>query len=69
MICLHADDMLGIGDDLFDWKLKELVGICSMKRQKFDHCGSQYENEEVTISMKAYTQSLEKVYLVRDRWT
>ena len=41
-------------------KLKEidkLVGFGSMKRQKFDHCGRQYEkhpNGEITISMKAH---------------
>ena len=41
MICLHVDDMLGTGDDLFEVKLKELdklVGVGSMKRRKFDHC-------------------------------
>ena len=40
VICLHVDDMLGTGDDLFELKLKELdklVGFGSMKRQKFDH--------------------------------
>ena len=33
-ICLHVDDMLGTGDDLFELKLKELdklVGFGSMK--------------------------------------
>ena len=46
VICLHVDDMLGTGDDLFELKLKDidnLVGFGSMKRQKIDHCGSQYE--------------------------
>ena len=46
VICLHVDDMLGIGDDLFELKLKELdklVGFGSMKRQKFDYCGRQCE--------------------------
>ena len=46
VICLHVDDMLGTGDDLFEMKLKELeklVGFGSMKRQKFDNCGGQYE--------------------------
>ena len=46
VICLHFDDMLGTGDDLFESKLKELdelVGFGSMRRQKFDHCGRQYE--------------------------
>ena len=46
VICLHVDDMLGTGDDLFELKLKELdklVGFGSMKRQKFDRCGRQYE--------------------------
>ena len=41
VICLHVDDMLGAGDELFESKLKELdklVGFGSMKRQKFDHC-------------------------------
>ena len=35
VICLHVDDMLGTGDDLFEFKLKELdklVGFGSMKR-------------------------------------
>ena len=63
VICLHLDDMLGSGDDLFELKMKELdklVGFGSMKRQKFDHCGRQYEkhpNGEITISMKAYIQN------------
>ena len=66
------DDMLGTGDDPFELKLKELdelVGFGSVKRQKFDHCGRQYEkhhNGEITISTKAYTQNLEKVCLTRE---
>ena len=46
MICLHVDDMLGVGDDVFESKLKEfdkLVGFGSLNRRKFDHCGRQYE--------------------------
>ena len=46
VIWLHVDDMLGTGDELFESKLKELdklVGFGSMKRQKFDQCGRQYE--------------------------
>ena len=60
--CLHVDDMLGTGDDLFDLKLKEL--------DKLDHCGRQYEkhpNGEITISMKVYIQNLEKVCLTCER--
>ena len=63
VICLHVDDMLGAGDDLFELKLKELdklVGFGSMNRQKFDHCGRQYEKllgGEITSSMKAYVQN------------
>ena len=56
VICLHVDDMLGFGDDLF--------------RQKFDHCGRQSEkhpNGEITISMKARVQNLQKVCLARER--
>ena len=70
VICLQVDDMLGTGDDLFELKLKEpdkLVAFDSMKRQKFDHCGRQYEKHpygEITISMKAY---MEKVCLTRER--
>ena len=66
VICLHVDDMLGIGDELFDSKLNELdklVRFGSMKRQKFDHCGRQHEKHaygEITISMKAYIQNLRK---------
>ena len=44
VICLHVDDMLGTGDDLFESKCKELdklVGFSSMKRQKGEHCGRQ----------------------------
>ena len=44
--CLHVNGMWGTGDDLFGLKLEELdklVGFGSMKRQKFDHCGRQYE--------------------------
>ena len=67
------NDMLGTGDDVFELKLKELdklVGFGSMKRQKVDHCGRPYEkhpNGEITISMKAYSQNLEKVCLTRER--
>ena len=46
VICLHIDDMIGTGDDRFELKLKELdtlVGFGSMKRQKFEHCGRQFE--------------------------
>ena len=55
VICLHVDDTLGTGDALFESKLKELdklVGFGSMRRQKFDHCGMQYEKHgdgEITI--------------------
>ena len=41
-----------------------------MKRQKFDHCGRQYEkhaNGEITISMKAYIQNLRKADLTLER--
>ena len=41
-----------------------------MKRQKFDHCGEQYEKHtdgEVTISMKAYIQNLRKADLTLER--
>ena len=73
VICLHVDDMLGTGDELFESKLKELdklVGFGSMKRQKFDHCGRQYEkhaNGEITISMNAYIQNLRKADLTLER--
>ena len=65
--------MLETGDDLFESKLKELdklVGFGSMQRQKFVHCGRQYEkhaNGEMTISMKAYIQNLKKACLTRER--
>ena len=71
VICLHVDDMLGSGDELFESKLKELdklVGFGSMKRQKFDHCGRQYEkhvNGEITISMK--TQPTRRLHF--DFWS
>ena len=42
VICLHVDDMLGTGDDLFESRLKELekfIGFGSMQRQKFVLCG------------------------------
>ena len=60
VICLHVESMSGTSDDVFESSLKELdklVGFGSMKRQKFDHCGRQYEKHadgEITISMKAY---------------
>ena len=62
VVCLHTDDMLGTCDDVFELKLKELnqpVGFGSMKQQKVDHCGRQYEkhpNGEITTSMKTYIQ-------------
>ena len=65
--------MLGTGDELFESKLKELdklVGFGSMKRQKFVHCGRQYEkhaNGEITISMMAYIQNLRKAELTLER--
>ena len=66
LFAFHVDDMLGTGDELFESKLKELdklVGFGSMKRQKLDHCGRQYEKHadgEITISMKAYIQKKKK---------
>ena len=71
-ICLPGD-MLGTGDDMFGSKLKKLdklVEFGSMKRQKFDHCGRQYEkhaNGEITISMEAYIQNLRKADLTLER--
>ena len=73
VICLHVDDMLGTGDELFESKLKELdklVGFGSMKRQKFDPCGTQYEKHadgDITISVKAYIQHLRKAELTLER--
>ena len=58
---------------LSESKLKELdklVGFGSMKRQKFVHCGRQYEKHadgEITISMKAYIQNLRKADLTLER--
>ena len=65
-MCLHFDDMLGTGDDRFELKLGELdklVGFGSIKRRKFEHCGSQYEKHadgEITISTNAHIQNLKK---------
>ena len=73
LICLHVDDTLGTGDDLFKSKLKELdklVGFGLMKRQKFDHRGRHYEKlakGEITISTKAYIQNLKKASLAHER--
>ena len=73
VICLHVDDMLGTGDELFWSKLRELdklVGFGLMKRQKFDHCGRQYEKHadgKITISMKAYIRNLRKANLTLER--
>ena len=73
VICLHVDDMLGTGDDVFESKMEELGkvdGFGSVKRQKFDHCGRQCEKHaagEITLSMKAYTQNLKMASLTRDR--
>ena len=73
VICLHVDDMLGTGDDVFESKLQKLdrlVGFGSMKRQKFDHCGGQYEKHAhgvITISMKVYIQNLRKACLTLER--
>ena len=73
VVCFHVDDMLGTSNELFESKLKELdklIGFGSMKRQKFDHCGRQYEkhaNVEITISMKAKIQNLRKASLTLER--
>ena len=73
VICLHVDDMLATGDDRFELKRKELdklVGFGSMKRQKFEHCGRQYEKHasgEITISMKAKIRNLKKASLTLQR--
>ena len=73
--CLNDDDMLGTGDELFESNTKELdklVGFRSMKRQKFDHCGRQYDkhaNGEISISMKAYIQNSRKASLTLERTT
>ena len=66
VICLHVDDMLGTGDELFESKLKELdnlVEFGSMKRQQFDHCERQYEKH----AMKACIQNLRKADLTLER--
>ena len=69
----HVDDKLVTGDDLFESKMRaldKLIGFGSMKRQKSDHCGRYYEkhaNGEITISMKAYIQNLEKAGLTPQR--
>ena len=73
VICLHVDDMLGTGTYLFESKLKELDklhGFGSMKRQKFVHCGRQYEKHasgKITISIEAFIQNLNKACLTRER--
>ena len=73
VVCLHVDDMLGTGDDLFESRLKELdklIGFGSMQRQKFVHWGKQYEkhaNRKITISRKAHLQNLKKACLTRER--
>ena len=72
-MCLHVDDMLGNGDAVFESKLKELdklVGFGTTKRQKFDHCGRQYEKHadgEITPSLKAHIQNLRKASLTLQR--
>ena len=72
-ILLHVMICWELAMILFELKLKELdkfVGFGSMKRRKFDQCGRQYEkhpNGEITISMKAYIQNLEKVCVTRER--
>ena len=51
-------------------ELDELIGFGSMKRQKFDHCGRQYEKHatgEITISTEAFIQNLKKACLTRER--
>ena len=73
VICLHVDDMLGTGDDLFESRLKELdkfIGFGSMQRHKFVLCGRQYEEHasgKITISIEAYIQNLKKACLTRER--
>ena len=72
VICLHVDDMLGTRDDLFESRLKELdklIGFGWMERQKFIHCGRQYEkhaNGEISISMKTCIQNLQKACPTRE---
>ena len=51
LICSHGDDMLDTADSLFDVKMQELDKFVG-SRQKFDHCGRQYEehaNGEFTV--------------------
>ena len=70
VICLHVDDMLGTGDELFESKLKELDKLVGFSPQKFVHCGRQYEkhtNGEITISKKAYIQNLREADLTLKR--
>ena len=58
LICSHGDDMLGTADSLFDVKMEELDKFVG-SRQKFDHCGRQYEehaNGEFTVTMKLHVQ-------------
>ena len=73
VICLHVDEMLEIGDDVFESEMKELdevVGFGSVQRPKFDQCRSEHEKQasvEITISMKAYIQNMKKASMTLDR--
>ena len=46
IVGLHVDDILAAGDEYFEAKLEEVnkaVGCGSVKKNKFVHCGKEYE--------------------------
>ena len=73
VICLHVDDMLGTGDDLFELRLTELdnsLDFVGCRNKKSFTAEGQYEkhaNGEISISMKPNIQNLQKACLTRER--
>ena len=70
VICLHVNDMLEIGDDVFESKMKELdevVGFGLVKRQKFDQCRSEHEEQASGENHEAYIQNMKKASMTLDR--
>ena len=61
-IGLHVDDVLAAGDEYLATKLEEVnkvIGFGSVKKNKFTHCGKEYEKVtegpdrgQIHISMK-----------------
>jgi len=68
---LHVDDILAVRDEYFEAKIEEVnkaIGLGSVKKNKFVHCGKEYEKVmtgadkgQIHVSMKGFIHNMELV--------